>query len=361
MKRQQALAYFVEQGWTLAQAAGIVANLEAESGLREGVVGDGGQAYGIAQWHPPRQANFAAKFGKDIQGSSFTEQLAFVHSELQSTERVAGSLLRGTVDAGSAGAVVSKHYERPADREGEATKRAALAERIFAEATQSQPAAPIEDRSTEYQPETGGGVSADTGATMPFPFLAVLGAFAPILSELIPQIATFLKPGSEVAKRNVGIAQVLVETITKNAGSESLEGAIKKMQADPVVLKKVQEAVVTHPEIIGVLEIGGGIPAAREYNLAVQKADKSFLHNPSIWVTVALLPLIYYVTLAIMAGGAPNAPWWAGIAFTPETRAGAAMFILGTIIGGIAGMYYGTSYGSQRKTEIAAIENDKVQ
>ena len=94
--RQQALTYFIGAGWTPAQAAGIVANLEAESSLNPAAVGDGGKAYGIAQWHPDRQANFATTIGRDIRGSSFEDQLAFVHAELQTTEKRAGEALRAT-------------------------------------------------------------------------------------------------------------------------------------------------------------------------------------------------------------------------------------------------------------------------
>ena len=131
-KRQQAVAFFIQQGWTLEQSVGIVANLEAESGLRHDAVGDSGLAYGIAQWHPPRQSHFAGLMGKHIRQSSFEEQLAFVHAELQSTEKAAGTALAACTTAADAGACVSKLYERPADREGEAAKRALRAESIEA-------------------------------------------------------------------------------------------------------------------------------------------------------------------------------------------------------------------------------------
>src|SRR6185369_14777705 len=141
-KRLQALSFFIHQGWTPQQSAGIVANLEAESGLRADAVGDGGQAYGIAQWHPPRQANFSAVIGKDIRDSSFEDQLAFVHAELRNTEKAAGDALGSCTSAGEAGACVSTMYERPADREGEAAKRARLAEIIFQEYGSSPANAP---------------------------------------------------------------------------------------------------------------------------------------------------------------------------------------------------------------------------
>ena len=127
-EEQAAMAYFQAQGWSREQAAGLAANIKRESAFRPDAVGDNGKAYGIAQWHPDRQAEFKKKFGKDIQGSSMEEQMAFMHYELtQGNERKAGNILRGTSSAAEAAAAVSKHYERPADREGEAAKRGQMA------------------------------------------------------------------------------------------------------------------------------------------------------------------------------------------------------------------------------------------
>jgi hypothetical protein len=123
-----AMAYFQAQGWSKEQAAGLAANISRESNFRPDAVGDNGKAYGIGQWHPDRQAEFKKKFGKDIQGSSMEEQMAFMHYELtQGNERKAGNILRGTTGAAEAAAAVSSHYERPADKAGEAAKRGQLA------------------------------------------------------------------------------------------------------------------------------------------------------------------------------------------------------------------------------------------
>ncbi|HMK87405.1 MAG TPA: phage tail tip lysozyme [Steroidobacteraceae bacterium] len=129
---RQAMDYFVGQGWTRAQAAGIVANLQAESGLRPGAVGDGGQARGIAQWHADRQTAFEHFTGHGIQQSTYEEQLQFVQHELTAGGEVAaGNRLRNTTTADSAGATVSRYYERPADRDGEATRRGQRATHIL--------------------------------------------------------------------------------------------------------------------------------------------------------------------------------------------------------------------------------------
>jgi LysM repeat protein len=130
-RTREAMDYFVGQGWTRQQAAGIVANLQTESGLQPNARGDGGLAYGIGQWHPDRQAAFQAFTGRSIQGSSYEDQLRFVQHELTHSESGAGSRLHRATSAYDAGGVVSRDYERPADREGEAARRGRAAERIL--------------------------------------------------------------------------------------------------------------------------------------------------------------------------------------------------------------------------------------
>jgi hypothetical protein len=166
MNAQRAIAYFVSLGWTPAQAAGIVANLFAESHLNPEAVGDGGQAYGIAQWHADRQAIFASVMGKNIRGSSVEDQLAFVHSELNGNEKAAGDALRACVTATEAGACVSKRYERPGDAEGEAARRGALAAKFAGE----QPAETPPVSATQQPGDTVGAIAI------------------PLLTQLLPQV-----------------------------------------------------------------------------------------------------------------------------------------------------------------------------
>lgn len=111
---QEAMRFFTSQGWSKEQAAGIVGNLQVESGpqLRTNVTGDGGRAYGIAQWHPDRQAQFMRVYGKPIQQSNFREQLQFIQWELRNSERAAGDRLLRARTAEEAAAIVDQFYER---------------------------------------------------------------------------------------------------------------------------------------------------------------------------------------------------------------------------------------------------------
>jgi len=120
--------YFTSKGWTKEQAEGIAANLEAESGFKANATGDGGQAYGLAQWHPDRQAEFAKQYGKDIRKSTGAEQLEFINHELtRGNEKSAGTKLRAATSSYDAASIVSREYERPADAAGEASRRGASA------------------------------------------------------------------------------------------------------------------------------------------------------------------------------------------------------------------------------------------
>jgi hypothetical protein len=130
-KTAAAVASLVKMGWSPQQAAGIASNLWTESMFDPGAVGDGGAAYGIAQWHSDRQAAFKKLFGIDIRKSTLDQQLQFVNYELrQGNEQAAGRALLGTTTAAQAGAVVSRLYERPADADGEAARRGAAAAAI---------------------------------------------------------------------------------------------------------------------------------------------------------------------------------------------------------------------------------------
>lgn len=121
--------FFRAKGWSAEQAAGIAANLEQESGFRPDAVGDGGNAYGLAQWHPDRQANFAKYSGKDIRNSTATEQLEFINHELtKGAEKSAGERLKLAASAREAAGIVSRYYERPADADGEVSRRGDIAD-----------------------------------------------------------------------------------------------------------------------------------------------------------------------------------------------------------------------------------------
>lgn len=97
-------------GWNPAAVAGILGNLEAESGFGTAAVGDGGKAISIAQWHPDRQAE-ARRQGFDL--SDLNQAYQFIDWELRNTESRAGQLLRSVTDPVQAADLFALHFLRP--------------------------------------------------------------------------------------------------------------------------------------------------------------------------------------------------------------------------------------------------------
>lgn len=131
------LHYLMDRGrWTQEQAAGILANLQAESGMNPAAVGDHGHAYGLAQWHEDRQADFAKWAGHDIHQSTAAEQLDFIDYELfQGKHRAAGMLMRAAQKREQMAQVMSNRYEMPAGGQAEADRRAASAVHVSSQTT----------------------------------------------------------------------------------------------------------------------------------------------------------------------------------------------------------------------------------
>lgn len=127
-----AIDWYQQHGLSRAQAIGMVANLQQESGVDPTAVGDNGQAVGAAQWHPDRQKGFKDWTGRSLESATLDEQLAYTLRELSTTHSRAGENLIDAATPEEAARIVSLQYEMPAGGQGEANKRAAIASQIAA-------------------------------------------------------------------------------------------------------------------------------------------------------------------------------------------------------------------------------------
>lgn len=140
-RARTALDYFISQGWTPAQASGIVGSLVQESDVDPTIQNPKSGAYGIGQWLGGRVANFRKWSGHDLQGSSLQEQLAFMQYELtKGGEQDAGRQLRAARTAQEAAALHATAYERPGAAEANIGQRQAYAAALLAGAGQSNAA-----------------------------------------------------------------------------------------------------------------------------------------------------------------------------------------------------------------------------
>ena len=101
-------------GWSEAMIAGALASGSAESGFDPLAVGDKGNARGMFQWHPDRQALFEKMFGHAVGLGTPEEAIQFANWEMYGEggdRRGAGPAFRDSKDAMTAGYHFSHDYE----------------------------------------------------------------------------------------------------------------------------------------------------------------------------------------------------------------------------------------------------------
>ncbi|MBF6241552.1 hypothetical protein IU474_31405 [Nocardia otitidiscaviarum] len=103
----------LDNGFTPAQAAGILGNLQAESGFRTDAWNAGEASLGLAQWRGDRLEGlerFAAARGGSV--TDWRIQIDYISHELQNKESAAYAHLRNARTPGEAAAVFDQYYER---------------------------------------------------------------------------------------------------------------------------------------------------------------------------------------------------------------------------------------------------------
>lgn len=115
-RSQYAYEYFISKGFTPQQAAGIVGNLQAESGPNldslYNPAGGGTGARGIAQWRGPRTQAFIDRYGTTPDLAPLDDQLDFIMYEFETTESKSYNTIKGATTASEAASIFDSLYER---------------------------------------------------------------------------------------------------------------------------------------------------------------------------------------------------------------------------------------------------------
>lgn len=120
--------FFVSKGLTKEQGLGIAANLQAESGLRTGAIGDSGTSMGLAQWHNERMNNLINWTKQNnLDPNSVKGQLEFLWYELTTSESGALRSIKSTSTTNDAAYAFTVNFERPANKHVRGLERAQLA------------------------------------------------------------------------------------------------------------------------------------------------------------------------------------------------------------------------------------------
>ena len=121
---QRIYTFYRERGYSHYAVVGKMGNLKAESNFSTRIVGDGGLARGLAQWHPDRWRGLvrhAKMTGRDPH--DLDVQLEWVEIELKQIEVIAERELH-RADCVESGTKAFIHFERPLGYQVHAPQRA---------------------------------------------------------------------------------------------------------------------------------------------------------------------------------------------------------------------------------------------
>lgn len=160
------------------------------------------------------------------------------------------------------------------------------------------------------------------------------------IASIAPQLIRIFGSGSEVSERNAKAAEVVVQAAKEATGAVNEQHLIEKIEAkDPAVIQAVQQVVRDVWFEISV--DSGGVEKARQFN----DSGTPFWKQPALYVTAALLPLVYLVVWATI--------FREGFA-TQDLKTLVVTAIVSGVLSGIMGFWLGTSFSSQRKDEMRA-------
>ena len=143
---EKAFNYFVSQGYTKEQSAGIVGNLMQENRALDPRVANSIGHKGIAQWDPkdryPKMSAFAKSKGLDP--NTLEAQLQFVEQELKTgSGGLSKTRLQGTKSVEEAALLVRKQYLRPGEAEAMDVNRIRFGQQVLSQyGGKSQPGKP---------------------------------------------------------------------------------------------------------------------------------------------------------------------------------------------------------------------------
>lgn len=170
------------------------------------------------------------------------------------------------------------------------------------------------------------------------PFIA---AVLPTLVNAVPSLIRIFGSGAR-AEQNAKAAEIVVEAAKAATGAVNEQDLIEKVESkDPEVIRKIEEAVQSVWYEITV--DSGGIEGARTASKDVQV---SFLKQPAFWITLLLLPLPYAVVSSVLG------IWPTGLTYSDEIRTMVITAVISGVLSGVTGFWLGTSFSSQRKTEL---------
>lgn len=189
-------------------------------------------------------------------------------------------------------------------------------------------------------------LAADTISTQPEeqPMAPFVAAVLPSLIDLVPKLGRLFSSGSEVSERNIKAAELVVAAAKDAIGARNEQELLETIKADPSAAAAVRGAI--EAQWFKLEEVGGGITGAREANAVyLQPGAPGFWMNPAFWVSALLLVPLYLLIVDVLFLHPEN--------YSGELRVQIVTALL-AVIAMVGAYWLGTSFSSQRKTELQA-------
>lgn len=162
------------------------------------------------------------------------------------------------------------------------------------------------------------------------------------LIDAIPNLLRIFKGDSKTVERNAKAVEVVSAVVKEVTGTTSVAAGVEEILSNPELRAKTEAAV--QAKWYELSEVGGGIEAARKHDADFRAKGDSVWKSPSFIVALMLIPLVY-IGMVSASLRLPIFPDWPF-----EIRVAIVSSVIGMVLGGIVGYYFGMMTSRNRAT-----------
>jgi muramidase (phage lysozyme) len=185
-------------------------------------------------------------------------------------------------------------------------------------------------------------VAAGAAAAKPF----IEAAFTELLKNL-PSLGKLFGSGSEVSNRNIAAMEVAVNVVKEAVGAKNEQEAVEIVKTDPAQAKAADDAVRANAYEIAGVDMSGVGEARKHDQIRAAEPIPFWKSSPAFWITVLLMPLLYYTVRTILTGSVAEG-------FSGEFKASVGSAVISGILGGTVGFWLGASFTTSRSRGLGA-------
>jgi hypothetical protein len=173
------------------------------------------------------------------------------------------------------------------------------------------------------------------------PIAPILAAVLPTFLEAAPKLIRIFGDGKQ-SDKNARAAQIVADIAKEATGATNEQAAAETISRDPKAAEAFQAAV--HARYLDLIEVGGGVEAARKADAAFVDKGEPVWKSPSFIMALLLTPLVY-IAMLTMALKLPIFPDWPS-----DIRVSVISMVVGAVLGGIVGYYFGQTTSRNRSS-----------